>query len=116
MEPRDVTQKRARATHASVSAARDAAEALLLKGNAVDAVVAGVAAAAALEPSVLLGPVQASGSLSEPPTRLTVTRKAQVWLPMLLEQVTVVTPTLKLEPDGGVQVIVPQLPFGVGGE
>lgn len=58
MEPRDVTQKRARATHASVSAARDAAEALLLKGNAVDAVVAGVAAAAALEPSVLLGPVQ----------------------------------------------------------
>jgi len=50
--------KRARATHATSPAARDAAEALLLKGNAVDAVVAGVAAAAAVEPSVLLGPVQ----------------------------------------------------------
>lgn len=50
--------KRARATHATQPAARDAAEQLLLKGNAVDAVVAGVAAAAAIEPSVLLGPVQ----------------------------------------------------------
>jgi len=50
--------KRARATHANVTHARDAAEALLLKGNAVDAVVAGVFAAAAIEPSVLLGPVQ----------------------------------------------------------
>ena len=50
--------KRARATQASVPHARDAAEALLLKGNAVDAVVAGVLAAAAVEPSVLLGPVQ----------------------------------------------------------
>lgn len=50
--------KRARATHSTASHAREAAEALLLKGNAVDAVVAGVAAAAAVEPSVLLGPVQ----------------------------------------------------------
>jgi hypothetical protein len=35
---------------------------------------------------------------------------------MLLEQLTVVTPTLKVEPEAGEQVIVPQLPFGVGGE
>lgn len=49
---------RARATHATFAPAREAAEALLLKGNAVDAVVAGVFAAAATEPSVLLGPVQ----------------------------------------------------------
>jgi hypothetical protein len=33
---------------------------------------------------------------------------------MLLEQVTVVTPVLKLEPDGGEQVIVPQTPSPVG--
>lgn len=57
-DPQASSTKRARATHASVSHARDAAEALLLKGNAVDAVVAGVLAAAAVEPSVLLGPVQ----------------------------------------------------------
>lgn len=49
---------RARATHATLAHAREAAEALLLKGNAVDAVIAGVFAAAAVEPSVLLGPVQ----------------------------------------------------------
>ncbi len=49
---------RARATHATFAHSREAAEALLLKGNAVDAVVAGVFAAAATEPSVLLGPVQ----------------------------------------------------------
>ena len=33
---------------------------------------------------------------------------------MLLLQVTVVVPTLKLEPEAGVQVIVPQIPFGEG--
>jgi len=31
------------------------------------------------------------------------------------EQVTVVVPTGKNEPDGGVQVIVPQVPVDVGG-
>lgn len=51
-------QKRARATHATTTHAREAAEALLLKGNAVDAVIAGVLAAAAIEPSVILGPLQ----------------------------------------------------------
>ena len=43
---------------ASEGSAAEAATALLVKGNAVDAVVAGVFAAAASSPSVLLGPVQ----------------------------------------------------------
>ena len=43
---------------ASEGSAADAATAALAKGNAVDAVVAGVFAAAATSPSVLLGPVQ----------------------------------------------------------
>jgi gamma-glutamyltranspeptidase/glutathione hydrolase len=43
---------------ASEGSAAEAATAVLAKGNAVDAVVAGVFAAAAASPSVLLGPVQ----------------------------------------------------------
>src|SRR5580704_7019434 len=43
---------------ASEGVAAEAAIATLAKGNAVDAVVAGVFAAAAASPSVLLGPVQ----------------------------------------------------------
>jgi hypothetical protein len=43
---------------ASEGSAADAATAALVKGNAVDAVIAGVFAAAATSPSVLLGPVQ----------------------------------------------------------
>jgi hypothetical protein len=43
---------------ASEGSAAEAATSLLAKGNAVDAVVAGVFAAAAASPSVLLGPVQ----------------------------------------------------------
>ncbi len=43
---------------ASEGSAAEAATATLTKGNAVDAVVAGVFAAAAASPSVLLGPVQ----------------------------------------------------------
>src|SRR3954453_18756949 len=43
---------------ASDARVADAATALLTRGNAVDAVIAGVFAAAALVPSVLLGPVQ----------------------------------------------------------
>jgi hypothetical protein len=43
---------------ASLQVASDAASALLAKGNAVDAVVAGVLAAAGAHDSVLLGPVQ----------------------------------------------------------
>ena len=73
--------------------------------------------------TVLPGPVQANGSNAEPLTRLTVTLNEQLltvtlneqlWLPMLLAQVTVVTPRLKVEPDAGEQVIVPQLPVGTG--
>ncbi len=57
--PRDQPrQPRQRAASATLAHARDAAESLLLKGNAVDAVVAGVFAAAATQPTVLLGPVQ----------------------------------------------------------
>jgi hypothetical protein len=44
---------------ASEGSAAEAATAALAKGNAVDAVIAGVFAAAATSPSVLLGPVQA---------------------------------------------------------
>jgi gamma-glutamyltranspeptidase/glutathione hydrolase len=47
-----------RAALASLSDVEVVAEELLRKGNAVDAVVAGVFAAAALSPNVLLGPVQ----------------------------------------------------------
>ncbi len=43
---------------ASEAHAAEAATVLLTKGNAVDAVIAGVFAAAAVNPSVLLGPVQ----------------------------------------------------------
>src|SRR5580658_713944 len=43
---------------ASESHVLDAARAALVRGHAVDAVVAGVFAAAARSPSVLLGPVQ----------------------------------------------------------
>jgi gamma-glutamyltranspeptidase/glutathione hydrolase len=46
------------AVSASEGHAAEAASALLTKGNAVDAVVAGVFAAAAAAPGVLLGPVQ----------------------------------------------------------
>ena len=63
---------------------------------------------------MLPGPVQARGSNADPLTRLTVTLNEQLWLPMLLAQVTVVTPRLKVEPDAGEQVIVPQLPVGTG--
>jgi gamma-glutamyltranspeptidase/glutathione hydrolase len=51
------TRTRAAAT-ASEGVAAEAAASLLAKGNAVDAVVGGVFAAAAAGPSVLLGPVQ----------------------------------------------------------
>lgn len=47
-----------RATSASQAGVAEAALVALTKGNAVDAVVAGVFAAAAMSPSVLLGPVQ----------------------------------------------------------
>jgi hypothetical protein len=45
---------------------------------------------------------------------LTFTAKLHVREAMLLTHVTVVTPSGKLDPDGGEQVIVPQLPVGVG--
>ncbi len=45
---------------------------------------------------------------------LTVTVKLQLGVPPVCEQVTVVVPTLKLEPEGGVQVTVPQVPPTVG--
>jgi hypothetical protein len=35
---------------------------------------------------------------------------------MLLAQLTVVVPTLNVEPEAGEHVIVPQLPFAVGNE
>ena len=50
--------RKARASVASAPEVEAAAEELLGKGNAVDAVVAGVFAAAAISPGVLLGPVQ----------------------------------------------------------
>jgi hypothetical protein len=50
--------RKARAAVASAPEIEAAAEELLGKGNAVDAVVAGVFAACALSPGVLLGPVQ----------------------------------------------------------
>lgn len=50
--------RKARAAIASSIEVEKAAEELLGRGNAVDAVVAGVFAAAALSPGVLLGPVQ----------------------------------------------------------
>ncbi len=50
--------RKARAAVASAPEVEAAAEELLGKGNAVDAVVAGVFAACALSPGVLLGPVQ----------------------------------------------------------
>ena len=52
------------------------------------------------------GPVQASGSNADPLTRLTVTVKlheAELFAPSVAVQVTVVTPTLKLLPEAGVQ-------------
>lgn len=61
------------------------------------------------------GPAQASGSSNVAPSvnRLTVTAKAQLG-PAVVEQVTVVVPTLKLEPEAGEQVTVPHPPFVVG--
>lgn len=50
--------KKARGAASSTPEAEAAAEELLLKGNAVDAAVAGVFAACAASPGVLLGPVQ----------------------------------------------------------
>jgi hypothetical protein len=50
--------RKARAAVASSSEVEGAAEELLAKGNAVDAVIAGVFAACAISPGVLLGPVQ----------------------------------------------------------
>lgn len=53
-----MTLRKSRAAVASSPEVEVAAEELLRKGNAVDAVVAGVFAACALAPGVLLGPVQ----------------------------------------------------------
>lgn len=53
-----MTLRKSRAAVASSPEVEVAAEELLKKGNAVDAVVAGVFAACALYPGVLLGPVQ----------------------------------------------------------
>lgn len=50
--------RKARAAAAATADVEAAAEELLSKGNAVDAVVAGVFAACAVSPGVLLGPVQ----------------------------------------------------------
>lgn len=50
--------KKARGVVASLAEVEGAADELLSRGNAVDAVVAGVWAACALSPGVLLGPVQ----------------------------------------------------------
>ena len=50
--------RKARAAVASSPEIEATAEEVLRKGNALDAVVAGVFAAAALAPGVLLGPVQ----------------------------------------------------------
>ena len=53
-----MTRRLQRAAVASSGEVEAAAEELLRKGNALDAVVAGVFAACALSPGVLLGPVQ----------------------------------------------------------
>src|SRR4051794_36370387 len=53
-----MTLRKSRAAVASSPEVEVAAEELLRKGNAVDAVVAGVFAACATAPGVLLGPVQ----------------------------------------------------------
>lgn len=71
--------------------------------------------------TVLPGPVQASGSSNVPETRLTVTVKlheAVLFAESATEQVTVVTPTGKPDPEAGVQVGVltpEQLSPTVGG-
>ena len=56
---------------------------------------------------MLAGQVTVGGWLS-----LTVTVKLQLGVPPVLLQVTVVTPVLKVEPDGGVHVIVQLAPVG----
>jgi hypothetical protein len=53
-----MTTRKTRAVIASTAESAAAAEELLVRGNAVDAVVAGVFAACAMSPTVLLGPVQ----------------------------------------------------------
>lgn len=70
--------------------------------------------------SSLPGPVQASGSLIEAASRLTVTWNEQVAVLLrasVAVQLTVVTPTLKLVAEGGVQATVTpgQLSETVGG-
>lgn len=61
------------------------------------------------------GPLQANGSARVAPSvrRFTVTVKLQLG-PALVEQVTVVVPTLNVLPEAGEQVTVPQLPVVVG--
>ena len=69
------------------------------------------------EPLTLLpGPLQASGSANEAPSvsRLTVTVKLQLG-PAVVEQVTVVVPTLNVLPEAGAQVTVPHPPPPVVG-
>lgn len=66
--------------------------------------------------TLLPGPEHASGSATVPPSvnRFTVTAKEQLG-PAVVEQVTVVVPTLKELPEAGVQVTVPHPPPVVAG-
>jgi hypothetical protein len=59
--------------------------------------------------TALPGPVQASGSVTEKLTRLTVIVKLQVAVLLdvsVVVQVTVVVPTTKFEPEGGLHTVV----------